>query len=85
MHGAIVVPSFVGEGGGVRLKLNVQGEEGGKILNVDGDGGGGILKIRKFSWTSYMYRSCRISYFSCKIFPFIYIIWEKIVFERFCS
>ena len=47
MHGAAVVPQFVGYGGGggggggVRLKLDVQGQGGGKNLDVDGQGVGG--------------------------------------------
>ena len=49
-----------GRGGGVReevrLNLDVQGQAGGKILDVDGQGGWGFLKIRQFSWTSYVYR-----------------------------
>ena len=56
MYGAVIVPQFVGEGGGNRLKLDVQGQEGGKILDVDGQGGWGVLIIRQFSWTSYVYR-----------------------------
>ena len=40
----------------VHLKLDVQGEGVGKILDVDGQGGGGVLKIRQFSWTSFVYR-----------------------------
>ena len=63
MHGAIVVPWFVGESVGIRLKLDVQGQGSGKILDVDGQGGRirnirnrGKRKIRQFSWTSYVYR-----------------------------
>ena len=43
MHGAAAVPLFVGEGWGrgVRLKLDVQGQGGGKSLDVDGQWGGG--------------------------------------------
>ena len=44
--------------GGVRLKLDVQSQQGGIIWYVDGHGGGGgggVLKIRQFSWTSYVY------------------------------
>ena len=41
--------------GGVRLKLDVQGQEGGRILDVDGQGGWGVLKTGKFSWMSYVY------------------------------
>ena len=36
MHGAVVVPWFVGEGRGLRLKLDVQSQGGGKILDIDG-------------------------------------------------
>ena len=44
-----------GEKKGVRLKLDVQGQEGGRILDVDGQGRLGVLKIGQFSWTSYVY------------------------------
>ena len=37
------------------LKLDVQGQEGGRILDADGQGRWGVLKIGKFSWTSYVY------------------------------
>ena len=37
--------------GGVRLKLDVQGQGGGTILDLDGQEGWGVLKIRQFSWT----------------------------------
>ena len=40
-------------GWGVRLKLNVRGQEGGNILDVDR--GWAILKITLFSWMSYVY------------------------------
>ena len=43
------------EGGGARLKLNVQGQGGGRILDADGQVGWGVLKIEQLSWTSYMY------------------------------
>ena len=58
MHGAVVVPLFVGEGGGggVRLKLDVQDRGRWEIFDVDGQGSGGVLKIRQFSWTSCVYR-----------------------------
>ena len=45
-----------GGGGGVRLKLEVQSQGNGKILDVDGHVGWGVLKIRQFSWTSYVCR-----------------------------
>ena len=45
----------------VRLKLNVQGQEGGKILDVAGQGGWWVLKIGQFLWTSYVYRPLLIS------------------------
>ena len=51
IHGVVVVAYFVGEGWGVRLKLDVQGRRGVKISDVDrqGLGGGeGCLKIRQF-------------------------------------
>ena len=37
------------------MKLDVQGQGGGRILDVDGQGGWGVLKIGQFSWTSYVY------------------------------
>ena len=40
-------------GGGVRLKLDVQGQGGERILDVDRRGG--VLKIGQFSWISYVY------------------------------
>ena len=43
-----------GGGGGVRLKLDVQGQGGERILDVDRRGGG-VLKIGQFSWISYVY------------------------------
>ena len=36
----------------VRLKMDVQGQKGGRILNVDGQGGCGVLRSRQFSWMS---------------------------------
>ena len=39
----------------VRLKLDIQGQGYGKMLDVDGQGGWGVLKIRQFSWTSYVH------------------------------
>ena len=39
----------------VRLKLDVQGKRGGKILDVDRQGGWRVLKIGQFSWRSYVY------------------------------
>ena len=45
-----------GEGaGGIRLKLDVKVQEGGRILEVAGRGGWGVMKIGRFSWTSYVY------------------------------
>ena len=41
---------------GLRLKLDAQGQGGGKILDVDGQRGWGVLKIRQFSWKSCVYR-----------------------------
>ena len=46
--------AIIWRGGGIRLKLDVQGEGGGRILNVAGKGGLGVLKIGEFSWTSYV-------------------------------
>ena len=42
LHGAVVVPQFVGEGRGaeIRLKLDVQAQGGATILDVDGQGKG---------------------------------------------
>ena len=37
------------------LKLDVQGQGGGRILDVDRQEGWGVLKIVQFSWTSYVY------------------------------
>ena len=48
-------------GGGVHLKLDVQGQGGGRIFDVDGQGGWGVLKIGQFSWTSYMYHFLYVS------------------------
>lgn len=33
----------------VRLKMDVQGQKGGRILNVDGQGGWGVLNMKLFS------------------------------------
>ena len=47
----------------VGLKLDVQLQRGGKkMLDVDGQVGGGVLKIRQFSWTSYVYRPLLLSW-----------------------
>ena len=40
---------------GVRLKLDVQGQEGRKISDIDRQGDKGVLKIRQLSWASYVY------------------------------
>ena len=37
------------------MKLDVQGQGGGRILDVDGQGGWGVLKIEQYSWTSFVY------------------------------
>ena len=42
---------YRGEG---RVKLDVYGQEGKKILDVNKQEGG-VLKIGQFSWTSYVY------------------------------
>ena len=49
---------MIWRGRGFCLKLDVQGQGGGRILDVAGQGGwdGGVLKIGQFSWTSYVYR-----------------------------
>ena len=39
----------------VRFKLNVEGQEGERILDVDGQGGWEVLKIGQILWTSYVY------------------------------
>ena len=47
----------------VRLKLDVQGQRGRRMLDVDGGqegrgvGGVWVLENLQFSWTSYVYRS----------------------------
>ena len=41
--------------GGRRLKLDIQDQEGGRILGVDEQGRWGVLKIGQSSWTSYVY------------------------------
>ena len=55
---SILIDSLLfGEGGGGRcLKLDVQGQGGGRFSDVGGQGGWGVLKIGQFSWTSYVYR-----------------------------
>ena len=37
------------------MKLDVQYQEGGRILDVNGQGRLGVLKIGQFSWTLYVY------------------------------
>ena len=37
------------------MKLNVQAQGDERILDVDGQMVWGVLKIRQFSWTSYVY------------------------------
>ena len=46
-------------GGGIRLKLEVLGQGSRRVLDLAGQGGWEILKIRQFSWTSYVYRPLR--------------------------
>ena len=46
-----------GWGVGVRLKLDVQRQGGGRILDVDGQRGWRVLKIAHISWTSYGYHA----------------------------
>ena len=36
--------------------MDVEGQGGGKTLDVEGQGTGRVLKIRQFSWTSYVCR-----------------------------
>ena len=35
-----------GGGGGVRLKFDIEGHRGGRILDVDGQGGGGGFEMK---------------------------------------
>ena len=37
--------------------MDVQGQEGGKILDVDGQGGWKVLELGQFSRTSYVHHS----------------------------
>ena len=54
---SILIDSLLfGEGGGGCLKLDVQGQGGGRFSDVGGQGGWGVLKIGQFSWTLYVYR-----------------------------
>ena len=39
----------------VRLKLDVECQGGGKMLDGGGQEGKGMLKIGRFSWTSYVH------------------------------
>ena len=49
-----------GEGGIENNKIGRPGQGGRNILDLDGQGGWGVLKIKQFSWTSYVYRPyCR--------------------------
>ena len=41
--------------GEVRLKLDAQGQGGGRMVDVDGQGRWEVLKIGQFLWTSYVY------------------------------
>ena len=43
-------------GGRVRLKFDVQGQGGWKMLDVAGQGRWVVLKICQFLWTPYVYR-----------------------------
>ena len=45
-----------GERGWGCLNVDVQCQGGGKRLDVDGQGVWGVLKIRQFSWMTYVYR-----------------------------
>ena len=59
--------SFEVGGGGVRLKLNVQGQGGGRILDIDGEGEWGVLKIGNF----YRHHMCiipKVIFFSISYF-----------------
>ena len=40
--------AIIWRGGGIRLKLDVQGEGGGRILDVAGKGGWGSWKLENF-------------------------------------
>ena len=44
------------EEGRARLKLDVQGQGGGRILDLAWTVGVGLLKIGQFTWASYAYR-----------------------------
>ena len=48
-------------GGGDCLKLDVQVQGGGKILDINGQGLREALKIRQFSWASYVHRSISVN------------------------
>ena len=76
MHGAAIVPYFVGEAGGggrggVHLKLDVQDQGGGKNVDADGQEEWRVLKIRQFSWASYV--MC-LSTLSIEVWYFLQII-----------
>ena len=45
---------------GCKVKLEVQGQRGGKILDVAGQGG-------QFSWTPYVYRPLEKISFFCRL------------------
>ena len=60
MHGAVVIPQFVGEGVMVSFKIGWPRSRGWKNFRRRWTGGGewvgrGLLKIRQFSWTPCVY------------------------------
>ena len=55
-QGAVVVPQFVGEGGGGLFKIGRPRSREWKKFGRKIDRGWRVLKIRQFSWTSYVYR-----------------------------
>ena len=48
---------------GVHLKLDIQGQGGGRVLDVDGKGGRGILKLDNF----HVCHMCVIPNYYCSI------------------
>ena len=76
--------------GGVRLKLYLQGQGGGRILEVDGRGGGGPWKLENFPGrhvyhSSFLWKtrkdafSILVSLDSRVVMKFHKISWEKVL------